>query len=204
MTHAAQAPQVCSAPTPPVMPHLARLVLAVWCAAPLAGCASTTVTVDASDPVAVRRVEAAVVGRQADITLVSGAQYRGEVVFLRPDSTTWTASARAVTVPTVNVASVAVFDGARGVVRRALVGAGKVAGAGFLFGALLSKAYGGDGSDMLQSGIVIGALCAPGGLANGLLDGALNTRQTVYRLVPPEAEAGPRSPRGTPDHGDAQ
>ncbi|HEX8298142.1 MAG TPA: hypothetical protein VF594_03205 [Rubricoccaceae bacterium] len=181
-----------------------RLALFLLAAPVLAGCASTTLTVDVSDATAVRRAEAAVVGRQADITLASGDQYRGRVVFLRPDSTAWTASERAVAVPTTDVASVAVGDGPREVVRRTLIGTGKVAGACALFGAGLSASWDGDASDMLQAGLIVGAVCVPPGFAYGLLGAAVTMRQTVYVFAPPLTESGPRPPAGTPEDGDAQ
>lgn len=170
------------------------LLLAVALAA-LAGC-STTRSVDATSVADLASVQSRVQGRRADITLASGDLYRGSIVFLRADSTAWVEDTLVLAVPTADVSLLVVDNRWRSVGRGALIGTGVGFGLGFLLGAGLASSLGGDGSEILTGGTVIGLVCAPGGAFYGIMGGAAVGRRTEYVFGNPGGEAASDGPAG--------
>jgi hypothetical protein len=180
-----------------------RLALPLLAAFLLAGCTTTRI-VDATDPTALAGVQSRVAGREADITLVSGDLYRGRVAFLRPDSTAWEEAAGVFAVATDEVRLIVTDNRRRTLTRGALIGAGIGFGTCFAAGVAISNEldYSGNGSDTLQTGLALGALCVPGGLFYGLIGGAVAGRRAEYIFVDvlPEADD---TPLPQPGDGDA-
>lgn len=155
----------------------------------LTGCTSTR-TLDATNPDAVARAEADVVGRDVDIALVSGGRYHGRVQFLRPDSTAWADPSSYYVVPTTDVRSFVIDTRGRSLVRGALIGGGSAFALCFLTGASLSDSFDSRSSDNLRIGALFGAVCTPGGVLYGLLGGAVAGGHDEIILVGPAAARG--------------
>ncbi|HEX8298140.1 MAG TPA: hypothetical protein VF594_03195 [Rubricoccaceae bacterium] len=156
------------------MPRLVRL--AALLVLPLAGCTST-LAIDATDAVAVARVEAAVVSRQADITLASGVLYRGRIAFVRVDSTAWEEDAGAFAVQTSTIRSLVIDT------RESAPRLGRVVGAPIVFG-LCAVAFADAGFEL---SFLLGAICAPIGSFVGVLGGLAGSSRAVYVFA--EADA---------------
>lgn len=163
------------------MLRLAALALLL----PLAGCGTATHIVNASDAASIATASASLIGRAADITLVSGERYRGTVLFMGLDSTAWDEPAGSFAVPTETVRSLLIDTRRAEVGRGTLVGAGLSFGLCFGFGALVGDAYGGDAGDNTRVGLVLGTLCAASGAVYGAIGGAAAGTRDVYILVDP-------------------
>ncbi len=172
--------------------------LALLAALLLTGCTSTRY-VDATSPAEIAGASVAVVARDAEITLVSGDRYRGEVQYLRPDSTAWANVDVLYTVPTSDVRSLVVDTRRRALTRGALIGGGSAFVACFIAGTALGEAFDGGGSRNVATGVVFGAACTPGGAFYGLIGGALTSRRIEIVLYDPEAEPAGEVPAGPSD-----
>ena len=159
--------------------------LALFAALLLTGCTSTRF-IDATSPAEIAGASAAVVGRAAEIGLVSGDRYRGEVRFLRPDSTAWTDADAFYAVPTTDVRSVVIDTRKRALTRGALIGGGTTFTLCFLVGTAYGDPFGGD--DSATFGLILGAACTPAGIFYGLIGGALTSRRTEIVLYDPSDE----------------
>ncbi len=161
--------------------------LALFAALLLAGCTSTRY-VDATSPAAIDAASAAVVGRDAEIALVSGDRYRGRVQFLRPDSTAWANPSAYYVVPTSDVRSFIIDRRRQSLGRGALIGGGSAFALCFVAGTSLSDGFGGDGGENVSVGLLLGAACTPGGVLYGILGGAIAGGDDHIVLFDPEAQ----------------
>lgn len=156
----------------------------------VAGCTSTR-AIDATSPSELAVASAVVVGRTADVMLVSGDRYRGTVRFLRPDSTAWTSAEALFAVPTADVQALVVNRRRRALGRGALIGGGGAFALCTLGGALVTSGIDESGVGDTNEVLLIGALCTPIGVAIGVGVGAISGGRTEIALRGPAAAAGP-------------
>lgn len=133
--------------------------LALFATLLLAGCASSR-TIDVSRPAEIAAASAAAVGRPADVTLTSGDRYRGEVQFLRLDSTGWADDEAFYAVPTSDVRSLLIDT------RRRALGRGAFAGGSLAVGLCYASGMSaGSGRNTVS--------CVLSGMLSGVIGGAL-------------------------------
>jgi hypothetical protein len=166
-----------------------RSVVLLALAAALAGCTTTTHVVDRTDAAAVAAADAALHGRHAVVSLVSGVRAAGTVEYVRVDSTAWTGGGRFQAVPTSDVFTVVADNRARSVGRGALIGLGVGLGVAAVVVTALDTGPDGDDFDLAR-GIVGGLvvlIAPPAGASVGAVGGALVGRrvEVVFEDRPP-------------------